>query len=111
MYVLFALLIGLLVYALAAIALHRTVRRVGSLILMSALSGVAFLALLVAFNKLSAAIGVDLGPGHAVSYSIPEDYLARGLAGVAVLLVYALALLAPAIALALTLQRRDRSRA
>ena len=105
MYILFALLVALLMYGLAYAVLRIIGRReqFGSL---STVSVVAFVALLVMFNLVSRAIGVDLGPFHAVAYSIPDDYIARGLAGVVALTVYALACLAPVLGLGAALRQQ-----
>ena len=105
MYILFALLVALLMYGLAYAVLRIIGRReqFGSL---STVSVVAFVALLVMFNLISRAIGIDLGPFHGVSYSIPDDYTARGLAGIASLIVYALACLAPILGLGSALRQR-----
>jgi len=105
MYILFILLLALIVYALTLVVL-RLIRHRASLTLMSATSLAAFAVLLVAFNRLSLAIGIDLGPGHAVPYSIPQDYVVRGTAGLLALAVYALAGLAPIFGLGIALRRQ-----
>lgn len=105
MYVLFAVLCSLLIYAmlLAGLrmarqsALHRRVA-LGSFIVLAV--GVA------AFNLTSRAVNVDLGPFRSVTYSIPEDYVARGGLGLLALVPYAVACLSPVLTLALLGKRR-----
>ncbi|TAK31358.1 MAG: hypothetical protein EPO21_17845 [Chloroflexota bacterium] len=106
MYILSILLMALIVYALIVVLL-RLFRRQARLALMSTASFAAFVVLLAAFNGLSLVIGIDLGPGHAVSYSIPDDYTARGTLGIITLAVAALASLSPVFGLGVALRRQQ----
>ena len=106
MYVLFAILVSLLLYAVVLLSprlAHRsTVQSRG----VALGSFITIAAGLILFNLSSRAVGIDLGPFRAVSYSIPDDYLARGALGVLALIPYALASLSPALVLALVGRRR-----
>lgn len=105
MYFLFILLVALIVHALIVILL-RLVQCGASRAVMTAASVAVFVVLLAAFNGLSLAIGVDLGPGHPVSYSIPGDYTARGIPGLIALAVAALTSLSPVVGLGVALRRQ-----
>lgn len=105
-YVLFAILVSLLLYAVVLLTLrlaHRSTVQSRGVALGSLITVVAGLVL---FNLSSRAVGIDLGPLRAVSYSIPDDYLARSAQGVLALIPYALACLSPALVLALLGRRR-----
>lgn len=106
MYILAALLIALPAYAVAVILLRRRRSGAASLVSMSVTSLVVFAGLLAAYISLSAAIGIDVGPGHPVSYSIPGDYTAAGAVGVGVLALLVLAGLAPLFGLGVAARRR-----
>lgn len=105
MYILFAALCSLLVYTILLLALP-TVRRSAVQRGIAVGSLVALLAGLAIFNLASRLVGIDLGPFQAVSYNIPDDYLASGAIGLLALVPYALACLSPALIVVLAGNRR-----
>lgn len=106
MYVLFAVVSSLLVYALLLLLLRRGGQTTVHAGRVAVLSVLVLAAGLVVFNFASRAAGIDLGPFRPVSYNIPGDYLALGPLGILALVPYALACLSPALALALPGGRR-----
>lgn len=106
MYVLFAVLTSVVLYSALVMAL-RLVQRGPDRPRAVALGTLAVLAVaLVAFNIASRAAGIDIGPGRAVSYSIPSDYLNKGMLGTLALAIYFIACSSPAFAFALLRGRR-----
>lgn len=107
MYILAALVTSTLLYMLLVTAGPRVLRQQART--FSLLTGLMLLVGLVLFNFASSLIGIDLGPGRAVSYNIPDDYLALGSGGVFILMLYAFVCASPLIAAGL-LQLSSRRR-
>ncbi len=109
MYILFAILTSLLTYGLLVTMLHLIRPVVGRLRHLALGSLLLLITALVVFRITSWAVGIDLGPGHTVSYDIPGDYLAKGVTGLLALIPYTLACLSPILAYVMYAIFRHRS--